>query len=287
MARELREVVERIQYILGFKIEIVERAGTPLKLMFPLSRIGQGGECGREDCITCTQESRGEVLPPCNKRSVLYENICLKCNPEAGGESKEEINPPLDHPSIYVGETARSLYERGKEHWRGFRNQEEDSHINKHHQLHHGGEGAPSFHLRPARFFTAALTRQIAEAVRIERWGEQVVLNSKAEYNRCKISRLTLGEEEQSRDKVGLEDANEKEEIIIKDWERIKLRSRRTDELQGRVDLGRGIARSPERKRGGNSKESSSSNEAVKKTKKRKYPIIGEDHPPIVTTPNP
>ena len=129
--------------------------------MFPLSRIGQGGECGREDCITCTQESRGEVLPPCNKRSVLYENICLKCNPGAGGESKEEINPPLDHPSIYVGETARSLYERGKEHWRGFRNQEEDSHINKHHQLHHGGEGAPSFHLRPARFFSTALTRQM------------------------------------------------------------------------------------------------------------------------------
>ena len=45
LARKLRELVERIQYILGFRIKIVERPGTPLKMMFPLSRIGQGREC--------------------------------------------------------------------------------------------------------------------------------------------------------------------------------------------------------------------------------------------------
>ena len=67
LARRLREVVERIQFIMGFRIKIVERAGTPLKLMFPLSRIGQGGECGRADCVTCTQESRGDVSPPVTK----------------------------------------------------------------------------------------------------------------------------------------------------------------------------------------------------------------------------
>ena len=50
LARELREVMERIKYILGYNIKIVERSGTPLKLMFALSRIGEGGECGREDC---------------------------------------------------------------------------------------------------------------------------------------------------------------------------------------------------------------------------------------------
>ena len=56
LAKNLREVVERIKGILGYKIKIVERAGTALKQMFPLTKIGQGGVCGKEDCVTCTQE---------------------------------------------------------------------------------------------------------------------------------------------------------------------------------------------------------------------------------------
>ena len=40
------------------------------------------------------------------------------------------------------------------------------------------------------KFFTSALTRQITEAVWISRWGEDSLLNSKGEYNRCKIGRL-------------------------------------------------------------------------------------------------
>ena len=94
-----------------------------------------------------------------------------------------------------MGETAKSLYERGKEHWYSYRTKAEDSHIFKHHQIHHGGVGEPQFHLRPVRFCNTALTRQIHEAVRIQRWGEDIVLNSKGEYNRCKIGRLTLGDE--------------------------------------------------------------------------------------------
>ena len=77
LAKEMREILERQKIILGFRIKVVERSGTPLRLMFPLSKVGEGGECGRSDCVTCTQESRGERLPPCSKRSVLYENICL------------------------------------------------------------------------------------------------------------------------------------------------------------------------------------------------------------------
>ena len=58
-----------------------------------------------------------------------------------------------------------------------------------------GGEGEPSFFIRPVGFFQTALTLQLAEVVRIQRWGERVVINSKSVYNRCKIGRLTNGEE--------------------------------------------------------------------------------------------
>ena len=52
------------------------------------------------------------------------------------------------------------------------------------------------------------------------------------------------------------------EEAQVKDWERRTLLNKRTEELRGRVDLGRGIGRSPLMKRVGNKEES-----PTKKTK--------------------
>ena len=81
------------------------------------------------------------------------------------------------------------------ENWDDFKTGQDDSHIRKHHVLHHGGEGDPKFHLRPVMFFMTALGRQIAEAVRIEKLGEDRLLNSKvkAEFSRRKIGGLTIG----------------------------------------------------------------------------------------------
>ena len=107
---------ERLKTILRYKVKIVERAGTPLKLLFPLSQVGRAKVCGREKCITCNQE--GEKEPQCTKRSTLYENICKLCNPGVTNKNPK-LNPPKNHPSIYVGESAKSVQERGMEHWRG------------------------------------------------------------------------------------------------------------------------------------------------------------------------
>ena len=63
LAKNLRAVIERLKHILGYSIKVVERSGTPLKLMFPLSKVGEGQGCEREECTTCTQE-RGEQKVP-------------------------------------------------------------------------------------------------------------------------------------------------------------------------------------------------------------------------------
>ena len=42
LAKNLPDVVERLKNILGYNVKIVERSGTPLKLMFPLTKIGEG-----------------------------------------------------------------------------------------------------------------------------------------------------------------------------------------------------------------------------------------------------
>ena len=57
---------------------------------------------------------------------------------------------------------------------------------------HQPGEEA-SFLMRPVKYFRTALKRQLAEAVRIgRRGGAGAVLNSREEYNRCEIPRLSL-----------------------------------------------------------------------------------------------
>ena len=120
-------------------------------------------------------------------------NVCLLCNPGGGGKVLR-LNEKVSTPSVYIGETGRSLYERGREHWQGYREGREGNHILKHHVLHHQGQGEPKFHLRPLHYHQTALNRQLTEAVKIGRFGEDNLLNSKGEFNRSHITRLTLGD---------------------------------------------------------------------------------------------
>ena len=56
--------------------------------------------------------------------------------------------------------------------------------------------------MRVIKHYPTALRRQVGEAVRIRRRGE-AVLNSKAEFNRCKIVRLTIPESDPAPTPVG------------------------------------------------------------------------------------
>ena len=61
--------------------------------------------------MTCNQE--GVERPPCTLSSVVYESMCKKCNPKKGDLETQES----EEPSLYVGETSRSIQERAQEHW--------------------------------------------------------------------------------------------------------------------------------------------------------------------------
>ena len=68
LAKNICEVVERLKNILGNNIKVVERAGTgtALKLMYPLTRIGDEKECGRNDFVP----QRREI-------TTLHEEECI------------------------------------------------------------------------------------------------------------------------------------------------------------------------------------------------------------------
>ena len=133
----------------------------------------------------------------------------------------------------------------------------------------------PSFYLRLFIFFRTALSRQIVEAVRIQRWGEDVVLNSRSEYNRCKIGRLMLEthEDKSKKDKnqLNMEEVEQRgEKDGTQEWESDRSRNRRI--LECRETMGRGLVRSPGRKRQGLGKEEQMSGK--KRSKKWKHPVL-------------
>ena len=143
--------------------------------------------------------SRGgeEELPPCTKSNLVYENLCIRCNPGATGKMEPE-DIRIDIPTVYIGETSRSIFERSKEHWEGANKGSEKNHMVKHQRLEHEGEPEPKFQMKVRGFFKTALSRQVAEAVYIRRrGGEGAILNSKGEFSRSYIPRLQVVPEEQ------------------------------------------------------------------------------------------
>ena len=173
----------------------MEGVGNKLKDLLPNTNPWRGAHCGRK-CIPCDQE--GDTKQDCRKRSIIYENICIICNPgemtNKGKKDGKELADLGEMPSIYVGESGSRLHERAQDHWNDFASEKPDSHILKHWLTHHQGQGTPQFRIRVIKYCRDALTRQVGEAVRISYRGQ--TLNSKAGYNRSGISRLVVEERE-------------------------------------------------------------------------------------------
>ena len=88
---------------------------------------------------------------------------------EAGG-SQEARTVEDAPPSIYIGETSRSIQERALEHHADLKNKREKIHMYKHRVLPHEDKETP-FLMKAISFHKSALSRQAAKAVRIRRRG--------------------------------------------------------------------------------------------------------------------
>merc|ERR1711888_575881 len=135
-----------------------------------------GGEgCGRPNCGACSSAAKPVN---CRKRGILYQTSCEECKVDGREQA------------VYVGESARSGFERMGEHWADAVCGRKDSHIHKHWVNRHGGRQT-MFSFEILNFFSSALERQVGEAVRILMTGAERILNSKGEYSRCNLVRIT------------------------------------------------------------------------------------------------
>ena len=194
LLKSMREVTERLESLLEFKVKVTERGGTKLGSILSNKNLWKGQPCGRSSCRPCMQDQPEKE--PCCQRNVLYESECGMCNVLGGHKERdaEGLEDKREEASIYVGETARSVSERSKEHWKDMEKEKEESHMVIHWKTSHEGEQeCPPFNFRVIKSFQSSLARQISEAVRIQLRGE--VLNQKGMYNRSKLTRMVVDRE--------------------------------------------------------------------------------------------
>ena len=149
----------------------------------------------------------------------------------------------------------------------------------KHQQQSHGGSSDAKFVFKIVEAPKSALSRQIGEAIRIRRrGGEGGILNAKGEYNRCYITRLTLGEEVENNPPLSNDEgegeladswlANQGAEWILK-----RGRLREETDREGRKTLVEPIRGEP------GSHKRSNNDPITRKggVKKRKFKLVGLD----------
>ena len=215
LAKRIRAAEQDLQKFCSSKVKIVEETGNMAKSLVHKANHWAGDDCGRDDCMVCVNgdEKKGD----CRRRNNTYLTECRTCL-----ERGEKVR--------YIGETARSCYERGLEHQRDARGEKEESHVHSHWIERHQGEGETSdqlFRMRIVQGHRAALTRQIQEAVMIANHQGGELLNSKQEYNRCIIPRLAVMVG--TRERNTGEDAHLVEKNLVELEESTRTRKREKD----------------------------------------------------------
>ena len=197
LARRVRQSETEMEKLTGYRVKIVERGGCMIKRMVVKTNPWAEGSCGRQECLICRHEKgAGE----CSKRSVTYRTRCEVCH-----ERREKEKEGEAREMVYIGESARTGYERGQEHEADYSTAAADSHMYKHWQTDHQDEDRPTFSMKILKRHKSAFVRQISEAVLIEMHCEKdTILNSKSEYNRCQIPRLSvkMGEKDVNSERV-------------------------------------------------------------------------------------
>jgi len=153
------------------KIKVIERAGQNLKDRLQKSHPFAKKPCNNvAQCIACKPDKGSN----CHKNNITYELKCDLCG------------------DVYVGETARNLYTRGKEHMYDFTKKSDNSVLYRHAMHKHSDSPTmPTYQTKISGIYTSALTRQIAEATKIASLGAKAI-NNKLEWRHTRITRSQL-----------------------------------------------------------------------------------------------
>ena len=208
LANRLRESEASMEKMTGQRLKIVEKVGVKLVDILHKSDPWAGQDCGREGCLLCdTKKKEGKSnSQDCHRRNVIYQTWCRTCMmkqdqvieeryKEEGAKKIAEMKRK-EGRFIYIGETNRSVYERGLEHTRDVAGCKTSSHMLRHLIGEHEDEEdkweSIEFGMKILKTARSAYNRQVCESVLIQQErSKHHLMNSKSEYNRCALPRLT------------------------------------------------------------------------------------------------
>ena len=186
LVKRLKIVENEISKLTGERVKIVERGGTQVKQILHKSNPWSQGFCDRENCLPCLH---GDGKQNCFEKNVVYKISCLECADEKNGDKIKA--------AVYVGQTSRSLYERGQEHLLGLRKMHDNSPLFKHVSEDHNGNNNINFEMKTVKKHFSAFSRLVNEAVMIDRISKSnscSTLNSRGEWGRSHLPRLKIDE---------------------------------------------------------------------------------------------
>ena len=199
LATRLMEAEHRLAAITKERVRVVERGGKSVLQLLHTDNPFAGAPCGRDTCIPCNY-SKKDKRENCDKRGILYETFCIRCQKLQEEQGLEATN------YIYVGKSHRAMADRGAEHLDDAKKEMEGkpkgSHMARHALEMHPGE-EPEFGMTIVRTYTSAFTLAMGEVIRILYRSKEkgvVLLNSKAgDFASYSLPRLAVRnwEEEQ------------------------------------------------------------------------------------------
>ena len=147
----LKKVYEDVISKSRCRVKVVERAGTSIKKMLQKSYPFEKAKC-EDKCFVCMSEGSGN----CRRCNVSYEIVCTRegCK------------------NVYIGETSRNAFCRGKEHLKDLETMKEESvlveHLNKCHEGDTSHPPCHQFKMNITDNHSTTLNRLVNEAVSIE-----------------------------------------------------------------------------------------------------------------------
>ena len=176
LARRWRQVIQR-QKADGINIKVVEKAGVRIGTLLPGLQAKE--DCERKNCMIHMTGGRGR----CNRENIVYQGHCLACR-------------DIGKKSIYIGESSRSGYVRGKQHIEAIREpvKHQTNAFARHIMDKHNGNET-RFEMSIVKYNRTPLERQVREGVEIVRTKADYMLNSKLDHFQPGIRQVTFGDD--------------------------------------------------------------------------------------------
>ena len=176
LKNRLQKEIDKTQ----FKIRVIEKSGTKLVVLLQKNDPFKRKTCRNQtECMVCSGSNPGA----CRDSGVTYQINCL---------GKNSDTPETDCGAMYIGETGKNGFTRGKKHAEDYRRKAEGSALWKHCASKHRGEDQ-NFEIKiNDRSRNDPTKRQILEAVRIQSNPAEMLMNGKSEWNSARIPRAQI-----------------------------------------------------------------------------------------------